>query len=161
MARKTTKKTEEVTLTPPIPPVNGTQLPSIPPEEEGGIPLPEGATPETAIPPAGVTVELAPPPVPPGLHVEEPEEVCDVTPAAPAASTRQAISPEHATVRMRALGDLDFCPTFGRFTFDEVVGREPRSGQQVRGKIRNGFVYNVPRYVCDAMVERDWGMRVN
>lgn len=154
MARKASKRAvEEVTLGAPA----QTAPAATPEAEDGGLPLPEGAAPEmSGITAPALTAEPVDE-VPAGLQLEDVE----VAPRDVTRSRAGTLGSEYETVRMRALCDLDFSPTFGKYCFDQAVGRDMRTGVTVRGKVRNGFVYNVPRYVCQAMIEREWGMQVN
>lgn len=118
--------------------------------QEGGLPLPEGEQP--------VKQAVSP------LKVEEKPtipNVVGVSDAPPTVAEKpKSKSAPSELVKVRGLRDLDSAPSVGNFNFAEAVGKEIRTGQIVRGKIKNGYVYLVPPYVADVMVEHDWGMRI-
>jgi len=122
---------------------------------EGGLPLPESAQPVQAAPASALTVkEITVAPQVVGVSDSSPE----IQAALP--QRVAAVVDPLALVKIRGMRDMESAPSIGKFDFADSIGKESRTGQIVRGKFKNGYIYVVPSYVADAVVEKDWGMRI-
>lgn len=120
------------------------------PAMEEGLPLPEGEAASVSVATGSHVVVTPVESPPPPVAVVEAEPV--MAPPAPRAPLGEAF------VQLRAVKTLDTPPVIGRFDFHEAVGRDPRTGQTLRGQFRDGFHYRVPGYVASACIERNWGI---
>ena len=130
----------------PVAPISDIPLPAEVKAEEAVL----AATPKPA--PAIEVVDVPAKAAPIGVVNKAVEEAAMYMPP------RNAI-PE-SFVNIRALCDSGTPPRVGTYDFEGSVGKDARTGKPVQGKYLNGYIYRVPAFVADMLVERNWALRV-